>query len=145
MHFRTPAFLTGLAAVVEVTAIIFASRLVAVAHLAVVSLASRLVAFGTITFGSGPVAFARIGPRFIAFARIGPRFIAFATIAFAGGTLFFGFGRSKRDENEPGEAEHEDGIEPGFSFSGVCDHDDTLMQGGVIANTRRHPCNSGCR
>jgi hypothetical protein len=73
------------------------------------------------------------------------RLLSLAGTSFTGRTLFFGGGRTEGESDETGEAGNEDGIEPTFSLSGVCDHLNALLQGGMVADTRCHPCDGGCR
>jgi len=111
-----------------------------------------LAHFGTIPFTSSlsrPITFALAFSGFstLSFAVAGDFAFAFAfaRTSLAGRTFFVGGGRAEREWDEPGDAEREYGIEPRFSPSGVCYHENTLMQGGVIADTRRHSCKGGCR
>jgi len=118
---------------------------------------------GTLAFAfttTGTLAFARSFAGTPAFARsftwtIALAFCASGTIALAlsfprpisltGRLFFIGRRGAERDGHDPGDAGDEQGVQPCIFSDGVCDHLNALLQGGMIADTRRHPCDGGRR
>ena len=67
------------------------------------------------------------------------------TISLAGRLIFVGRGGAEGDGHDPGDAGDEQGVEPCIFSDGVCDHLNALLQGGMVTDTRRHPCDGGRR
>jgi hypothetical protein len=108
---------------------------------------------GTISFAAsfpGTISFAAALPRTISFSFATTGKVAFTlsfsrTLPLAGRFYFVGRRGAEGDGHDPGDAGDEQGVQPCIFSDGVCDHLNALLQGGMVADTRRHPCDGGRR